>query len=307
MESTPVTPSELSNMPQTPSTPSEPIKDGHPKHFIILIRHGERTDDPERSVQLSSDEPEVKYDCHLTQVGQEQAFTTGEYIKTNVIEQNRLKIYPSDIKIISSPFLRCQQTAHGVVQGLGFGTSEITLDDRLGEFLMKSWFDGIERPLSHLTIDHMKHKEFQKRYFGSESELKVTRYYGKDAVPTEDDLVTEEKEGQGFEKVEGSTEIKYPETYSDMFYRYSGIFNSVIYKEFFEKTEEVENRSKIIILVSHGFSFDPFINCFSPDHENIVSVDYCAMAISEKLSNEEMFQLIVKGDATHCGLKPAVF
>ncbi|CAI2377121.1 unnamed protein product [Moneuplotes crassus] len=286
---------------------TEELKDGHPKHFIILVRHGERTDDPEREVQLDTDEPEVKYDCHLTDKGKNQAFQTGEFIKESIIGQNRLKIFPSDIKVFTSPFLRCIQTAHNVIKGLDYKIPDITIDDRLGEFLMKSWFDGIEKPLAHLTIDHMKHSYFQKKYLGEEKMLGFTRYYGKDATPTSEDLVAEEDEQESFNKMESNSEIKYPETYSDMYYRYSGFFNHIIYQEFFENTEEVENRSKIIILVSHGFSFDPFINCFSPDHENIVSVDYCATAVSEKMSNEDRFDIIVKGDATHCGLKPAVF
>lgn len=185
---------------------------------------------------------------------------------------------------------------------------EITIDDRLSEFLMKSWFDGVEKPLNHLTINHFKQSKFQEKYLGKENKFKFTRFYGKDATPTEEDVnALEDDEANNVTKMESSTAISYPETYSDMFYRYSGFINQIIYQEFYENPDTVDSRSKVIILVSHGFSTDPFINCFSPEHAQAISVDYCAVTIAEKLSNEVTFELSLKGDATHCGLNPAMF
>jgi broad specificity phosphatase PhoE len=238
---------------------TEEIKDGHPKHFIILIRHGERSDDPERELRsdIDSTEPEVKFDCHLTDKGMKQAVKTGEFIKESVIGQNRLKIKSCDIKVFSSPFLRCVQTASGICQGLGFKIPEITLDDRLGEFMMKSWFQSVERPLAHLTLNHVKNSTFQRKYLGGEGKYKLTRYYGKDATPNDGDVNVED---EAINIMESNTEIKYPETYSDMYYRYSGFINNIIYQEFFENPDEISSKSKVTILVSHGFAFDPFIN-----------------------------------------------
>jgi broad specificity phosphatase PhoE len=283
--------------------------DYHPKHFIVLVRHGERSDDPERDVDSLNDyaEPEVKFDWHLTDKGRKQAFKTGEYLKSSVFDQNGLKLKSSDIKVFTSPFLRCIQTASEICKGIEHSIQEIIIDDRLGEFLMKSWFDGVEKPLAHLTINHVKQSKFQQKYLGKENLYKLTRLYGKDATPTAEDVNVFEDDECGVTSMESNSTIKYPETYSDMFYRYSNFINEVIYQEFFEKPEVVSNRSKVVILVSHGFSFDPFINCFSPDHAQIVSVDYCAVWISEKLSNDERFELVTKGDATHCGLNPALF
>jgi broad specificity phosphatase PhoE len=245
------------------STKTEDSSSGHPKHFIILVRHGERCDDPEREIVGENDsaEPSVKFDCHLTDKGRRQAFQTGEYIKECVIEQNKLKIKSSDIKIFSSPFLRCIQTASEICEGLGYNIPGITLDDRFGEFLMKSWFDSVEKPLSHLTLNHIKHSSFQKKYLGREGRFKFTRFYGKDGIPTAADVkVAEEDKDNEMMVMESNSEIKYPETYSDMYYRYSGVVNQVIYQEFFENAEEIQDKSKIVIIVSHGFSFDPFIN-----------------------------------------------
>ena len=288
----------------------ESLKSGHPKHFIILVRHGERSDDPEREILSENDrlEPQVKFDCHLTDKGSKQAFQTGEFIKEQIIEANNLDFTSSDIKVFTSPFLRCIQTVSEIIDGMGYKVPNITINDRLGEFLLKSWFDSIEKPLAHLTINHVKHSKFQQNYLGKESKFKFTRFYGQDATPNEfDSNVVEEDPENCVTAMESNTVIKYPETYSDMFYRYSGIINEIIYQEFFENAEEISQKSKIVLIVSHGFSVDPFINAFCPDHPNVVSVDYCATSIAEKLSNEENFELILKGDAKHCGLNPATF
>ena len=299
---------EEANIDYSETKSIEVVKDGHPKHFIILVRHGERSDDPEREVQSENDskDPDVKFDWHLTDKGSQQAFLTGKFIQENVIGQNKLKILPSDIKIFSSPFLRWIQTASAIANGLDSKIPNITIDDRLSEFLLKSWFDGVDRPLNHLTINHVKNSTFQKKYLGEEDKVKLTRFYGKDATPTEDDINIEEEES-GICQMESNTWIRYPETYSDMFYRYSGFLNNIIYQEFFENAEELNARSKIIILVSHGFCTEPFLEWFSPDHAPWVSVDYWATSIAEKLSNEEKFDLVMKGDGQHWGLNAAVF
>lgn len=288
---------------------SESADVGHPKHFIILVRHGERSDDPERDIKSENDanEPKVKFDWHLTDKGRNQAFQTGEFIKQAVIEGNNIKLKSSDVKIFWSPFLRWIQTASELVDGLGYSIQNITIDDRLWEFMLKSWFEGIEKPLNHLTINHFNQSKFQKNYLGKESKFKFTRYYGKDGTPQDSDLNNETENSNDLVLMESNIEIKYPESYSDMYYRYSGIINEVIHQEFFENAKEISDKSKVIILISHGFCFDPFINAFAPDHPQIISVDYCAAWISEKLSNEERFELITKGDATHWGLNPALF
>jgi len=43
---------------------TEDAKDGHPKHFIIIVRHGERSDDAERDIKtdIDSQDPHVKFD-----------------------------------------------------------------------------------------------------------------------------------------------------------------------------------------------------------------------------------------------------
>ena len=228
---------------------------------------------------------------------------TGEYIRQAVIEGNKIKLKDSDVKVFWSPFLRCIQTMSELVDGLGFLVQNVNIDDRLGEFMLKSWFEGVEKPLSHLTINHIKQKKFQADYLGKESKFKFTRYYGKDATPDETDVNVEDEKGYDLVWMESNKSIKYPETYSDMYYRYSEFINEIIHQEFFENAKDIWNKSKLVILISHGFSFDPFINAFSPDHPQIISVDYCAVCISEKLSNDDRFELITKGDATHWGLK----
>lgn len=256
---------------------TENDKSGHPKHFIILVRHGERCDDPEREIIADIDrmEPIVRFDCHLTEKGRKQAFQTGEFIKDHIISMNKLNITNSDIKVYTSPFLRCIQTMDGILDGLGYTIPNITIDDRFGEFLMKSWFDSIERPLSHLTINHTKHSKFQETYFGREDKYKFTRFYGRDMTPIDLDVNADEEGSNNIvTNMESNTAIKYPENYSDMYYRYSGVINEVIYQEFFENGAEISQKSKIVIIVSHGFSFDPFFNAFSPDHPQIISVDY---------------------------------
>ena len=87
--------------------------------YIILARHGERIDD----VHKVTDEErqlwkpyDFELDIPLSVNGHLMAQTTGQTISQRV---SSLLLNSSDIKVYSSPYVRCIQTALGIVKGLG--------------------------------------------------------------------------------------------------------------------------------------------------------------------------------------------
>ena len=81
------------------------------KKFIIVMRHGERTD-------FSGFTPKFgEWDPELTKRGEEQAFKAGNIISKQLQEMN-LNSDSTFIQVISSPFVRTIQTARNVIKGI---------------------------------------------------------------------------------------------------------------------------------------------------------------------------------------------
>ncbi len=86
-------------------------------NYLILIRHGERLDDKYNvsNEEKESTKVENKRDVPLSIRGKQMALETGRFLKTYLS-----KIGAScDVTYYSSPYLRCLQTASGVINGLG--------------------------------------------------------------------------------------------------------------------------------------------------------------------------------------------
>ena len=81
------------------------------KHYVILIRHGERSDFKGLVPQFGKLDPE------LTKHGEEQAYTAGQLLSDELV---RMKLDPQTTKIqlISSPFVRTLQTSRNVLKGI---------------------------------------------------------------------------------------------------------------------------------------------------------------------------------------------
>jgi len=97
------------------------------KQFVFILRHGMRADkDP-----LYSKPYLKKFDPPLTDLGRKQCRGSAKHIKTFIPEKAEVKVY-------SSPFLRCLESAAEVCREVG--CSEITMDSRLSEILATYYF-----------------------------------------------------------------------------------------------------------------------------------------------------------------------
>ena len=91
---------------------------------VFFIRHSERADQVENCNQAI----EIPQDPPITANGFELARATGEYLKDWIN-----KFGYTEIKIVSSPFIRTLQTAAEVARVLG--EENVTIDYMMGEAL----------------------------------------------------------------------------------------------------------------------------------------------------------------------------
>ena len=134
--------------------------------MIALLRHGERADDAE--AKYEGPEIFVDYDPPLTQKGKQQAFTSGQLIREKMFSPNCGSDFDSalegwqgaeisSIEIITSPFLRCLQTARYLSEGMGLKAEKVCLKVEwiMGEYMAPSFFtswQGEGSPLKGLTL-----------------------------------------------------------------------------------------------------------------------------------------------------------
>lgn len=96
--------------------------------MIILIRHGERAD----SVTSEHFKVVCEYDPPLSSLGELQCVLTGKYLKS----------FEKEIIIVSSPFLRCLQTANIIKSHLpNIFNDSIYIEENASEILHPAWFD----------------------------------------------------------------------------------------------------------------------------------------------------------------------
>ena len=101
---------------------------------MLVVRHGERLDD---SARVSNEERQETFiqldeDIPLSKNGKVQAKQTGEYLKAKLRELIGSEEY--DLTLFSSPYVRCVQTAAGIIIGGGFTQKRILVREELSEF-----------------------------------------------------------------------------------------------------------------------------------------------------------------------------
>ena len=114
--------------------------------YIIFVRHGERSDNIDaddlqeiRQVNRDFFESRIDHDPSLTPVGIAQASEAGEHFKKRIESvQNELGIQFDEVRVESSPFLRCLQTASRIA--LQLRVNYISTQYRVCESLKAEFF-----------------------------------------------------------------------------------------------------------------------------------------------------------------------
>ncbi|KAJ9079062.1 hypothetical protein DSO57_1039391 [Entomophthora muscae] len=210
------------------------IQRAKPVTFFI-VRHGERQDHADPSWALTAAKPD---DPPLTDRGVAQAFMTGQQLQSLLMEKADSS---RPIHILTSPLLRCMQTASGIVAGLGKLGSRAVMKPELG---LCEW----------LSDDYFTHQ------------------LGRDdlhyAAEVSSDCESDEEPINATAQCPHTTEFpKFPEAYPEM----------VIRATSFTKSLDLWTRSAsappIVILVTHGamvnglmegFLGNPFLHHIDP-------------------------------------------
>ena len=93
---------------------------------------------------------------------------------------------------------------------------------------------------------------------------------------------------------------KYPENMIENYQRLNAFFRKL-------KEEKVDGKQgkRIVLCCSHGFSINPFIQCFDPDID-VKRVDYCSTSVAT-MYEDGHWELGPIGTASHVGLNEATF
>ncbi|CAD2215545.1 phosphoglycerate mutase [Angomonas deanei] len=100
-----------------------------PPAEIFIVRHGERVDHKDPSFSKTFPRP---HDPPLTEDGKDMAVQLGRHLR------EVLHVDPSNVRVATSPLLRCVQTSDGIVRGL----TEQNKDAGVDIFLEPSLAEG---------------------------------------------------------------------------------------------------------------------------------------------------------------------
>ena len=172
---------------------------------MLVVRHGERLDD---SARVSNEERQETFiqldeDIPLSKNGKLQARQTGEYLKAKLRELIGSEEY--DLTLFSSPYVRCVQTAAGIIIGGGFTQKRILVREELSEFQFNQQADP--ELMNKLVINTLKQEDFSKAYL---DQLPVEINYDRD-----------------YDK--GTFKMQYPEGFDQCNARYLKFFKSIMY------------------------------------------------------------------------------
>jgi isoleucyl-tRNA synthetase len=116
------------------SNPAELADGASERNHFFAVRHGEAENNKLQVLACELEGPEYG----LTSRGQEQASAAGEQLKAELAKLGKSK---ADVRLVSSPFRRTQETAAAIQAALGLDSSQVSVDARLREFDCAS-FDG---------------------------------------------------------------------------------------------------------------------------------------------------------------------
>eukprot|EP00347_Sterkiella_histriomuscorum_P012525 403368242 len=210
---------------------------------IFLIRHGQRADQVYQE-SGSAIGYENKADPPMSKIGVQQVISTAKYLNDFILNLNKSQKSKLDLKIFTSPFLSCVQTAELISQH--FDIKDVSVEIRLSENLADFKFE--KDPIPDLVInDNQKLKSFM-----SEKDPSKALHFNQDWYEHQKCMIT------------------YPEQTKDLKQRFVGELNHIIEKEFDQDSKsdddnvrkEYMSHPKTVFIVCHGVAFEQLCEHF---------------------------------------------
>lgn len=207
---------------------------------FFWVRHGERADcaDEAESSLIKCD-----FDPHLTQKGVKMAEQTGKLINERIKELMKKGecIETPEIILVSSPFMRCLQTAHQIGLGIAKAKGDEVIHIETG---IAEWFNKNFSPSDFANLNVFKRREIVDSLIGKR-EINMKGLF----------------DGSQY------TQPKHPESVGDCIGRTQSFI------EFLAKgplKEEKKPFDKIFIFVTHGLSIEALLFTLDGEDGNIV-------------------------------------
>ena len=234
--------------------------------IIAVIRHGKQQDGDAASNQI---------DPALTHTGQQQAFRTGNYFAQKYLKSCEKDTQTTtNVRIISSPFLRTLQTALNIAKEVK--CSQIEVWDPVCEQLGEQTFASFPLPLLTYYSQHAKiHEQFLEE--------------GVKLIKMEDP-----------EHIMG--EHCYPEMSPDKSQDWKNRVEaclSYLKRTQFSKTHDDMTIREMIIVLTHAFFLDPFVKYFSNGLESHKDWNHCAVGVAEATTSAAEWTLIENVSSEH--------
>ena len=231
--------------------------------MFFLVRHGEKGTKAIDENELSK--VEKLYDCHLTKLGHQQATETGLYIKSKIEELiNEGVVDPHcQIKLISSPYYRCLQTAKMIAACFENRIADNTI---YVESAIEEW----QSP--HLKIDSTNRS---MRFFDSHQPEKISEVFPKN-------FGRKFKTNKLFDYSKpGLLIAEFPESKDHIEERVFEYLRQI--GDFFFHGKE-DRFKTIYVLVAHGCHCDVIANQYKDDK---FQSKYCCVHLAEILKCDE--------------------
>lgn len=222
--------------------------------MLIAVRHGQRADDP---LAKDSVPIEIEFDPPLSKNGILQAKLTGRYLRESIAVIERMANEPKKVVVISSPFLRCIQTAINLANGLAsFHKETIYITDEICEIQKTKFFK--KEVLQDL---HFRQEKATQSYYqlpeGQTFTLKEKNFYKKSTSTSNFNFV--------------KNTPSFPESIHDCSLRFKQARKNISQKYLKNCQNDV-----IVILVTHSIGVQCLIHELEPEKE-IPQIDYCSL------------------------------
>ncbi|KAK9685790.1 hypothetical protein K7432_015370 [Basidiobolus ranarum] len=218
------------------------------KLTVWFIRHGERLDFVNSNWVYTTTTP---YDPPLSDLGEKEALKTGRYLRdlaqesfdTFVKGQNKTRYV-----IYSSPFLRCAQTAEGILQGIGSSrysetVGGIRLEPALSEWISEEYFT---EQIPDSLISSCK-----ETCITNNVPLNLTHKPYLNHLP------------------------EFPESYDQLTQRFNNFLERLVQQ--LEQETPITERLPTVVLVTHGAGVSSLLDaCFK--ERTLVEVHYCSLS-----------------------------